>query len=146
VSFSLSTISVTGFFFDSSLTGQSGSVLFYPTSVLTDSAGKVFLGTSPITAVVASGTMTAQTLVTTDNTALLPSGWQYTISVSVPGASQVFNTYLPSSLGASVDLSQLAPAEAVVTPSGTYVQSVNGVTGQVTISYANGTISVVPTV
>jgi hypothetical protein len=143
--FSLSTISVTGFFYDSSLTGQSGAVLFYPTSVLTDSTGKVFLGTSPISAVVASGTMTAQTLVTTDNTALLPAGWQYTVTISVPGASQTFNTYLPSTLGASVDLSQLAPAEPVVTPSGTYVQSLNGYTGQVSVAYANGTLTVGPT-
>lgn len=143
--FSLATISVTGFFFDSSLTGQSGSVLFYPTSVLTDSAGNVFLGTSPITAVVASGTMVAQTLVATDNTALKPAGWQYTVSIAVPGASQVFNTYLPSTLGATVDLSDLAPVTPVATPVGLYVQSLNGVTGQATISYANGTITVAPT-
>jgi hypothetical protein len=145
--FSLTTISVTGSFYNAAGTGLSGSVTFTPTAALTDASAKLIMSDTPIIAAVTSGTMTPQTLATTDNAGLIPAGWQYAIGVAIPGASTVFNTYLPSTVGTAgtVDISLLQPSTAVITPSGSYVQSLNGYTGQVSISFANGTLTVGPT-
>jgi hypothetical protein len=135
-------ISVTGSFYDSSGTGQSGSVQFIPTAELTDATGSIIVTQTPLTAVVTSGTMVAQTLATTDNSGLSPSGWQYAITVSVPGASQTFNAYIPSTLGATVDLSVLQPSPATSTPGSPYVSALNGLTGELEVQIVNGVLVV----
>jgi hypothetical protein len=84
--------------------------------------------------------MTA-TLACTDNATLFPQGWTWTIGVAVPGAVQTFTTYLPHTLGPAVDLSALNPVGGIPSPSGTYVISVNGLSGSVSGMLGPGTMS-----
>ena len=107
----LTTITVTGSYTDGAGNPQGGVVLFTPSSELTDQTGKVVIGTTPIPATVSSttGTFSQAGLACTDNANLYPESWAWVVTVAVPGAQQTFNTYLPSSLGSTVDISQLAP-------------------------------------
>ena len=89
-------------------------MLVTPTSTVVDSAGKLVLAATAITAQLSTaGTFSISGLVTTDNAGLSPPGWAYSVNIAVPGAAQVFYAYLPSGYGASVDVSQLIPAQAV---------------------------------
>jgi hypothetical protein len=137
----LTTISVTGSFQDFTETGLSGSVTFTPTTAVVDSGGSLILAASPVVTTVAGGTMTPVTLVTTDNAGLSPAGWQYNVSIAVPGMTQSYTTFLPHT-GSTVDLSALTTVPAPSTPTGLYVQSVNGYSGQITISVVSGVIKV----
>jgi hypothetical protein len=72
---------------------------------------------------------------------LFPQGWTWTVGIAVPGAVQTFTTYLPHTLGSTVDLSALNPVGGIPSPSGTYVISVNGLSGSVSGMLGPGTMS-----
>jgi hypothetical protein len=76
--------------------------------------------------------MSGITLPCTDNADLNPSGFQYTVTEKITGWTQrTYKIQLPSSLGATVDLSALVAAGG--TAGGGGVSSVNGKTGAVTL-------------
>jgi hypothetical protein len=112
----ITTIMVTGLYEDASGSPLGGAVVFTPSTDLTDAGGSVVIGSTGITAPVSSstGVMTAQVLACTNNAGLYPLGWSYTVTVAVPGAIQTFSTLLPSTLGASTDMSALTPVSGVL--------------------------------
>lgn len=117
----ITTIQVTGTYTDSSGSPLGGAVLFTPSSALVDATGTQILGNTAITAQVSSstGVMVTQTLPCTNNASLAPPGWTYSVTVAVPGASQVItNVLLPSTLGVTVDMSQISAVSGVLATTG----------------------------
>jgi hypothetical protein len=130
----ITTITVTGSYADGQGNPQSGSVMFTPSSELADITGKVVISRTPIVAPVGTGGTFSCILATTDNATLFPAGWAWNVQVSIPGAVQNFNTYLPGSVyGATVDMSVLSPGGSIPQVSGTYAVSVNGLSGSVSL-------------
>ena len=133
---------MTGTFADGSGNPLGGSVTFTPSTELGDPAGEIIIAKAPVVATVSSTTgEMAATLACTDNATLFPQGWTWTVGVAVPGAIQSFTTYLPHTLGPVVDLSALSPTGGIPSPSGTYVISVNGLSGAVSGMLGPGTMS-----
>lgn len=130
------TITVTGTYLTAGGAAAGGSVMFTPTWALSDATGHAILTGLPVTANLVNGSFSVA-LPVTDNANLFPHGWAYTVQVSVPGSSQVFTTYIPSSYGTTVDMTALTPAGTVTLPT-TYVASVNGQSGNVTVTAING--------
>lgn len=130
----VTTITVTGTYTDGQGNPQSGSVMFTPSSELADTTGKVVIAQTPVVAPVGSlGTFSCE-LACTDNASLFPAGWAWNVQVSIPGAVQNFNAYLPGSVyGSTVDMSVLSPGGSIPQVSGTYVVSVNGLSGTVAL-------------
>jgi hypothetical protein len=118
-------------------------VTFTPSAELISPAGEVIIAQTPVITPVpgTTGVMTPVTLACTDSAVLFPYGWTWTISAAVPGAVQTVTVYLPSTLGSTVDLSALEPAGGIPSPSGTYVISVNGLSGSVSGMLGPGTMS-----
>jgi hypothetical protein len=133
----LNLVTCTAYFENAAGSPQGGSVLFTPTSAITDPAGKIILTeTAVIGTVGTNGSMSVE-LVGTDNTGLYPNGWAYNINVAVGGASEQFTAYLPASSGTgTIDISSLisAPVPPYVSQ---VVNSVNGLSGNVTIPVLN---------
>jgi hypothetical protein len=151
----LTTITVTGSYSDGAGNPQSGSVLFIPSNSVTDQAGKVIVARVPVAVSLAGGSFSLAGLACTDNANLIPAGWWWVITVAVAGAATTFSAYLPSTLGASADMSVISPEVALPTAQVTgpsaapqtyaqqagglavpYVSSVNGVSGVVTVAGA----------
>lgn len=134
---------MTGTFTDGSGNPLGGSVTFTPSTELTGPAGEIIIAQTAIVATVSSATgeMTPATLACTDNATLFPQGWTWTVASAVPGAVQTVTVYLPHTLGSTVDLSALEPAGGIPSPSGTYVISVNGLSGSVSGMLGPGTMS-----
>jgi hypothetical protein len=143
----LTTITVTGTFLTAAGEPLGGTVLFAPTVPLTDRTGQVVLSVNPVVAEVSDTTGEfSVVLPTTDNTALLPAGWAYSVQVGVPGATTAFDAYLPSSWGESVDITDLGPVPVIPTQPGLYVISVNGQSGAITVTQVSGvTVTGTPT-
>jgi hypothetical protein len=133
---------VTGTFTDGSGNPLGGSVTFTPSTELSGPAGEIIITQTAVVASVSSttGEMTA-TLACTDNATLFPQGWTWNVGVAVPGAVQAFSVYLPHTLGPAVDLSALNPVGGIPSPSGTYVISVNGLSGSVSGMLGPGSMS-----
>lgn len=114
----LTTITVTGTYLDGAGNPQGGTVTFTPSSSLTDQTGKIVLAKVSTVVQVSSstGTFSVSGLACTDNANLVPAGWAWVVSVNIAGASQTFNTYLPSGLGTTVDISALAPFVVAAVP------------------------------
>jgi hypothetical protein len=135
----VTTITVTGTFLNGAGSPQAGAVLFTPTATLTDTTGKIVMTQNAITASVSSTTgEMSVTLACTDNANLIPKGWNYLVNVAVSGAVQQFYANIPSTYGASVDLSQLVPNSAAPAAGDVFVSSVNGQSGTVTVTALNG--------
>lgn len=151
----LTTITVTGTYRDGAGNPLSGTVLFTPSNEITDQAGKVILAQVAIPFSLTSGAFTTGTtpLACTDNANLQPQGWWWNVNVAVAGAQATFAAYLPSTLGATVDMSQIVPQVALPTATVTspssapttfaqqagglsvpFVSSVNGQSGNVTVA------------
>jgi hypothetical protein len=130
----INTITVTGSFANALGISASGTVLFTPSSVLTDTNGMVILTETPIIASLAAGVFSV-VLPCTDNTSIRPSPFYYTVTLGIAGSGQQsFNISLPSTLGSTVDMSALVPVPSMAMPSpGLYVISVNGQSGSVEV-------------
>jgi hypothetical protein len=112
-----------------------GTVTFDPSDVITDSTGKVVFGRAATAGVVdgqlTTGGQPGIALPCTDNATLIPSGFSYTVTESIAGWEQrSYKIQLPSSLGETVDLSQLSAGGG----GGAGVSSVNGKSGAVTLT------------
>jgi hypothetical protein len=100
--------------------GQPAQVTFAPSVILTDNGGKVIFTTDPICAPLNVSGEFSVTLPCTDNAGLNPAGWVWNVTEEVPNAGRSYSVLLPSTLGATVDISDLSPV-ASVTPSSSYV-------------------------
>jgi hypothetical protein len=115
----LPSITVTGQYESAAGVAQPGSVTFTPTSAVTDAAGKLILTASAIVEALDDTGSFSVSLPCTDTSGLTPLGWAYGLTVSVPGAEATITpVYLPSSLGATVDISALTASTASPSPSG----------------------------
>jgi hypothetical protein len=108
-----STITVTGTFpVPVAGTARAGQVVFTPSAVLVDSTQHaIYSGGGPVD-LDASGHFSV-VLLCTDDTDVQPSGWRWRVDEQPTGGQR--RTYwiaLPSTLGATVDLSTLAPVSA----------------------------------
>lgn len=117
----LNTITLTGKFLDSTGAPLSGGISFTPPPELVDPANAIMYATA-VTATLDSNGSFSVTLICTDNSALLPVGWFYTVVESVRG-TRTYPIYVPHTLGMSADLSSLTPVPALdgspaVVPSG----------------------------
>jgi hypothetical protein len=92
-------------------TGNSGRVVFTPSAVLVDSTHKAIYSGSGPAILDANGTASIQ-LLTTDASGVLPTGWRWQVDEQLPGARRTYYVDIPSTLGATVDLSQLSPVSA----------------------------------
>src|ERR1700744_4695558 len=106
----LSTITVTSSYPAIDGAPLGGSVLFETLQPIMDATGKVkFSGSA--TRAINRGTMAPIVLPCTNNNALNPSGFLYKITETINGIAQSpYWVSLPSTLGATVDLSSLTPA------------------------------------
>jgi Pectate lyase superfamily protein len=95
-------------------------VTFAPSVLLTDSNGKVIFTTDPVCAPLNVSGEFSVTLPCTDNEALNPAGWVWNVTEEVPSAGRSYSVFLPSTLGGTVDISDLSPV-ASVTPASSYV-------------------------
>jgi hypothetical protein len=91
--------------------GNSGRVVFTPSAVLVDATHKATYSGSGPAVLDANGTASIQ-LLTTDASGVLPTGWRWQVDEQLPGARRTYYVALPSTLGATVDLSQLSPVSA----------------------------------
>lgn len=108
-----STITVTGSFpAPVAGTARAGSIVFTPSAVLVDSTQQaIYSGAGTVTLDTAGEFST--TLLCNDDTDIQPTGWRWRVDEQPTGGRR--RTYwvdLPSTLGASVDLSELAPVSA----------------------------------
>ena len=111
------TITVTGTFpAPVAGTARAGTVVFTPSAVLVDSTQKAIYSGAGTVTLDATGKFST-TLLCTDDTDVQPTGWRWRVDEQPTGGQR--RTYwisLPSTLGATVDLSTLAP---VSDPGGT---------------------------
>jgi hypothetical protein len=115
----LATVTVTGTILDASQQPLNGQVTFTPINNLTDAAGNPVPGsvTDRTDAIVIPMTGVAVqlnrgkfsvALVPTDVAGLIPAGWQYQVTISIPGIPDYsFTTLLPSTPNPT-DLSALS--------------------------------------
>jgi len=130
----LTTITVTGSYMTVTGAPAGGTVLFTPSAPLCDITGTTILTDAPIVAPLTAGIFSI-VLPCTDNTALTPNPFWYTVTQAVACTYQTpFTISLPHTLGTTVDMSALVPAPTMPEPQpGLYVISVNGQSGAVTI-------------
>jgi hypothetical protein len=107
----LNKVTVTGTYVDGEGNPLTGTVQFTPSSALADPADQLVIRQLPVTAVLsAEGTISCP-LYATDNAALAPSGWTWTVTEaigSLPEATWQFA--LPHASGATQDISELEAA------------------------------------
>lgn len=108
----LTTITVTGSFPNIAGQPQAGSVTFDPGQPVADSGGLVIL-TGAVTRQVWNGKMQPVALPCTDNAGLNPTGFPYLVTEKIGLNTRSYPVFLPHTLGATVDLSQLSPAVGV---------------------------------
>lgn len=109
----ITTITVTGTYTDFQGNAASGTVAFTPSSSeLMDPGASTMLDAVPIVATLDSTGHFSVTLPCTDNATLGPAGWTYQVVETVHGI-RTYNIDLPHTLGASVDISAVAPATGV---------------------------------
>lgn len=114
----LATVTVTGLLRDAAGNPCNGQVTFTPTTGVTDSLGNPAVGSiidttdsqvipmTGITQRLNRGAFSVQ-LIATDNAGLEPAGWQYQVTIQIPGIPDYgFTCFIPSSPN-PVDLSAL---------------------------------------
>jgi len=136
-----STITVTGAFpAPAAGTARAGRVVFTPSARLVDSTQKAIYSGAGSATLDADGEFSI-VLLCTDDTDVQPAGWRWRVDEQPSGGTRA--TYwisLPSTLGATVDLSTLAPASAP-DGSGASTPPTGPAGGALTGSYPNPQLS-----
>lgn len=117
----ITTIVVTGTYVDFSGSAIAGQVKFYTSQVLIDAAADRIIIPSTITGNLDANGSFSVTLPTTNDVDVSPLNYTYTYEEAFPGGS-TYTLALPSSLGASVDISDL---RETVSLSPTFIQPVS---------------------
>jgi len=138
----LTTITVTGSYMTVTGAPAGGTVLFTPSAPLCDITGTTILTDAPIVAPLTAGAFSI-VLPCTDNTALTPNPFWYTVTQAVACTYQTpFTISLPHTLGTTVDMSTLVPAPTMPEPQpGLYVISLNGQTGAISVPQGTTTLN-----
>ena len=110
----INAVTVTGTFLDPSGQALAGSVTFAPSVTLTDSAGSAVFPAYSKTYPLTGGAFTSDPLAATDNSSLTPSGWTYSVTVSLANVARPysFSCLIPHS-PSPVDISALVPLSSV---------------------------------
>lgn len=106
----LTKIIVTGSFLTFRGNIPTGTVMFTPSATLTDTTGKVVVGTPTVATLNGSGQISVA-VACTDNANFSPATFTYTVTVALNGS--VGGSYpaksLPHTLGSTIDLTALLP-------------------------------------
>jgi hypothetical protein len=94
---------------------QSGTAALAPSAVLTDSADHLIVSQVPVPVTFSDLGPPQVRLLATDNAALLPSGWAWTITPPAGSGIAAYSFFLPFSGGATQYLSALSPVSSVTT-------------------------------
>lgn len=134
----LTKITVTGSWVDGSGNALTGYVTFAPSTDLTDSTGHAIIRIAQVQANLTAGAISVS-LACTDNADIAPQPWYWNVTENISGTPiRTYSVQLPSTLGASIDLSQLTPvvAQPAVT---SYLQVAKNLSdvGSATLSRAN---------
>lgn len=93
----------------------SGTASFVPSAVLTD-AGVAVIGQQPVTVSFRAGSLPVVSLLATDNSGPLPTGWTWGVTFSgITGAPAGFSFFLPYASGATQVMSDLIPVSSGTT-------------------------------
>ena len=93
-----------------------GTASFTPSVQLTDTTDHELIIQAPVVVAFRPSAVPAVSLLATDNGAVLPSGWAWTVSFTgVSGNPAGFSFFLPFSGGAAQNLSSLSPVSTAVT-------------------------------
>lgn len=144
----LNYVTLTGKYLDGSGEGIDGSgraafLTFAPTAKLADSTNNTEVPVSPVRIKLSNtGTFSIQ-LLATDNATLLPAGWAWQVTETMPGVpDNTWNFFLPFAGGSTQDISNLTPVSPVTTmqaylplPTGT------AASGQVPVATGSGEAS-----
>jgi hypothetical protein len=104
---------VTGTYVDFAGNAASGTIAFTPTaSELLDPGSSTMLDAIPIVATLDTNGHFSVVLPCTDNTTLYPTAWTYTVTETIHGIRS-YQISLPHTLGATVDISAVAPQSGV---------------------------------
>lgn len=109
----INVITVTGTYEDFAGNPASGTIAFTPTAPeLLDAGATTMLNAMPMVATLDNTGHFSITLPCTDNTTLAPGQWSYLVTETIHGI-RTYSILLPHTLGASVDISQVAPPTGV---------------------------------
>lgn len=109
----INTITVTGTYTDFAGNAAAGTVAFIPSaSELLDPGATTMLDAIPLVATLDANGHFSITLPCTDNATLYPGGWTYQVTETIHGIRS-YEISLPHTLGASVDISAVAPQTGV---------------------------------
>ena len=109
----LTVTTVTGTYVDSAGVPQRGRITFTPSAVLVDTTGQVVIPMATRSYLVSGqGTFETDPLVSTNNGTITPTGWTYTVCLTISGQDpQTWSILLPYS-ASPVDISTITPAVA----------------------------------
>lgn len=107
----LTTIIITGTYTDLAGNPLSGTISFGTGQVITDRTGRVILGFGRIPIKLNNQGKFSVVLPCSDNATLSPTNFQYQIAENISGVRRSFSVAIPSTLGPTVDISQLTLAQ-----------------------------------
>ncbi|HEY6021626.1 MAG TPA: hypothetical protein VIY48_17685 [Candidatus Paceibacterota bacterium] len=110
----VATVTVTATYKNSDGSPATGTVSFTPNTVLQDATASQIIDSTPQTVTLLNGSFSV-TLMATDDTHLLPSGWSYNVVENIAGCNRNYFLQFPAAQ-TPVDLSSKAP---VITPPAT---------------------------
>ena len=84
-----------------------GSLIFTPSSLLTDSVDKKTIPASPVVVDLSTVGQFSIPLIATDNANLSPSGWYYNVVISLNGVQTTHTFNLAYASGATQDISSI---------------------------------------
>lgn len=130
----LATVQVTGEFLDASGQPLTGRVTFVPTADLTDPGNSVVIPAITRAYTLSRGRFTSDPLVATDNGSITPTGWAYTVTVSLADLDPISYEILLPQATTPVDLSALTPVAAQPAVSAYLTLAGGTVTGPLTLA------------
>jgi hypothetical protein len=103
--------------------GRAPQVGFTPSAVITDSDGKIIYTQQAVVALLNADGQFSISLACTDNAGWSPAGWVWNVSEVIPDLGREYSILLPSTLGETVDISDLSPVTTAPAVSAYVLQS-----------------------